>query len=117
MLVVLLFSRRLFVCFIFDVYYLYFVGGFGDDDFFLCNERYDFKLNIWIKMVLMKEKRGCVCGLCFNNKIYIFGGIVDVFFRYVSVSGEVYDIVLDEWYVIVLMRVFRFYVSVVFLRD
>lgn len=65
----------------------------------------------------MSEKCGCVCGVFFEKKIYVFGGIVDVFFRYVSVSCEVYDVILNEWYFIVFMYVLRFYVSVVFLWD
>ena len=113
----LLNSHRSSVCLVSDANYLYSIDRLADDDFLSCNERYDPKLNMWTKMASMKEKCGCACGVYLSNKIYISGGTVDAFSRHASVSGEVYDIALDEWHAIASMHVPRFHASAILLQD
>ena len=65
----------------------------------------------------MNEKRGCAAGVSLRKKIYVFGGTVDAFTGYASLSCEVYDITLNEWHLIPSMQVRRFHASAVLLRD
>ena len=63
-------------------------------------ERYDINLNIWeiLPCSMLQSRR--LAGGCFsnyNNKIYIFGGIIDDI-KWFTTTAEVYDIELNTWH-------------------